>query len=291
MGERPKVTLVCGGGGVWGVAWMTGLIAGLADAGLDVRRAAAFIGTSAGSVIAAQMSSPLATEDLFARQTDPARQPREPGPPHSSMAGMMALMQRKWRDERERLEATRQCALAAETMSVAERRGNIVERLGLPADVWPEAPVSITAVDLETLEPCVFTRESGVSLVDAVSASCSVPGVWPPAVVNGRRYLDGGVWRTAENAHLAAGAAAVLILSPMGRVALTALGGGEGLAADVARLEAGGARVAVIAADEAAIRAMAPNPLDAATRKPAAEAGRLQGRREVAEAARVFGAG
>jgi predicted acylesterase/phospholipase RssA len=48
-----STTLVLGGGGVWGVAWMTGLIAGLAEAGVDVRKADCAIGTSAGSVVAA----------------------------------------------------------------------------------------------------------------------------------------------------------------------------------------------------------------------------------------------
>jgi NTE family protein len=53
------VTLVCGGGGVWGVAWMTGIAIGLAEAGLDLREADSFIGTSAGSIIGTQLASDL----------------------------------------------------------------------------------------------------------------------------------------------------------------------------------------------------------------------------------------
>ena len=62
-----------------------------------------------------------------------------------------------------------------------------------------------------TGELVVFDRESGVELVDAVAASCAVPGVWPPATVAGRRYIDGGA-RSGTNADLAAGAERVLIV-------------------------------------------------------------------------------
>jgi predicted acylesterase/phospholipase RssA len=73
-------TLVLGGGGVAGIAWTTGLLAGLADAGQDVSGADLLIGTSAGSNVAAQLGSGLPLEDLYARQADPAGAPG-PGDP------------------------------------------------------------------------------------------------------------------------------------------------------------------------------------------------------------------
>jgi predicted acylesterase/phospholipase RssA len=90
------VTLVCGGGGVWGVAWMTGIAAGLAEAGLDLREAASFIGTSAGSIIGAQLASGLDPQHLFARQADPSKQPYELSPDLSGMTGTMELMPHVW---------------------------------------------------------------------------------------------------------------------------------------------------------------------------------------------------
>ena len=69
--------LVLGGGGVAGIAWMTGLLAGLADAGQDVTGADLVIGTSAGASVAAQLGSGLPLGDLYARQVDPALQSRE----------------------------------------------------------------------------------------------------------------------------------------------------------------------------------------------------------------------
>ena len=50
----------------------------------------------------------------------------------------------------------------------------------------------------------VFDAASDVRLLDAVGASCAVPGIWPPVTINGRRYIDGGI-RSAANADLAAG--------------------------------------------------------------------------------------
>ena len=72
--------LVLGGGGVAGIAWMTGLLAGLADAGDDITGADVLIGTSAGATVAAQLGSGLALDELFARQAEPARQSAEIAP-------------------------------------------------------------------------------------------------------------------------------------------------------------------------------------------------------------------
>src|ERR1700722_16909536 len=71
--------LVLGGGGASGNAWAIGIIAGLFDAGLDVTQADLIIGTSAGSTVAAQITSTTPTELLAAilgtvpqPRTDPA---------------------------------------------------------------------------------------------------------------------------------------------------------------------------------------------------------------------------
>src|SRR6202034_736851 len=69
--------LVLGGGGVAGIAWMTGLLAGLAEAGDDISGADVIIGTSAGAAVAAQLGSGLALDELYARQAEPERQAAE----------------------------------------------------------------------------------------------------------------------------------------------------------------------------------------------------------------------
>jgi NTE family protein len=270
------VTVVCGGGGLWGAAWMTGLIAGLADAGFDLGQAGAFIGTSAGSVVSSQLTSNLTIAAMFERQVNPARQAREASPMPGALERLGELMSRPWPDPAARLRAICELAKTAPTISREERRAGIVARLGLDSEAWPDKALSITAVDLETQELTVFTAASGISLIDAVCASCSVPGVWPPAEVNGRLYIDGGVWRTAENAHLAQPGRPVIILAPLGLIPLAAPSGNTGLAADIAALEAAGSKVFLISADAASLSSMGGNFLDVATRKPGAEAGRLQ---------------
>src|SRR5205814_3193186 len=85
-------------------------------------------------------------------------------------------------------------ALAAQTMPEAKRRAIIESRL--PSRVWPERRLIIVGVDASTGEIRCFDRSSGVELVDAVAASCAVPGVWPPVTIEGRRYIDGGVRST-----------------------------------------------------------------------------------------------
>jgi NTE family protein len=57
-----------------------------------------------------------------------------------------------------------------------------------------------------------WDRDAGVGLDRAVASSCAVPGVYPPATINGRRYIDGAV-RAATNADLARGYNAVLFVS------------------------------------------------------------------------------
>ena len=57
------------------------MIAGLADAGVDIRNADLFVGTSAGSVVAAEITSGVAVNQLFQQQVDPHLQIKELIPP------------------------------------------------------------------------------------------------------------------------------------------------------------------------------------------------------------------
>jgi NTE family protein len=62
--ETRTRALVLGGGGVAGIAWELGILMGLYDAGMDVRGADIIIGTSAGSVVGAQIASGTNLESL-----------------------------------------------------------------------------------------------------------------------------------------------------------------------------------------------------------------------------------
>ena len=265
--------LVLGGGGVAGIAWTTGLLFGLSEHGVDLRTAEMIVATSAGSAVAAQLSSGLSLKDLFDRQVEPAQQTRELAP----RARLFKLLERallKANHSRDRSEHRRHIgrwALEAPTVTEAERRAVIAARL--PSHAWPNSMLLIVAVDTETGETKIFDRLSGTSLVDAVSASCAVPGIWPPVTINGRRYMDGGA-RSSDNADLALGYARTVIVSPMGtaRPEIT----GESLEQQVETLKSAGGKTYLVEPDDASKTAIGLNPLAPETRTPAAKAGRSQ---------------
>ncbi|ONI86577.1 patatin [Actinosynnema sp. ALI-1.44] len=264
-----------GGGGVAGIAWMTGLLAGLADAGKDVTNADLVVGTSAGSTVAAQLGSGLSLDELYARQVDPALRSKEidPGVDMETYGAHLAAAIEAASSEVDARRRVGALALAARTVPEADRLAVVASRL--PSHEWPSFRLRIVAVDAETGEPRVFDNDSGVPLVDAVAASCAVPGIWPTVSIDGRRYVDGGV-RTIDNADLAAGFERVVILLPLGTQSLFPLG--KPLDEVVADLYAD---VTVISPDEASAEAIGLNPLDPETRAPAAKAGRAQGRRRL----------
>lgn len=285
-----KTTVVLGGGGVWGIAWMAGLIKGLAERGVDLSQAGAFIGTSAGSVVGAQLMGAMSVDELYQRQADPAKQASEPLPASSEgFAELVELMQRRWEDSDERGRQLGALALRSKTMDPGLRKAGIARRLGLSSFDWPDRHLSITAVDAQSGKLCIFNRTSGVGLVDAVAASCAVPGVWPPTRIGRQIYIDGGVGRSPDNAHLALGARSIIVLSPMGRSEAVGLDNEPSvLSRDLSELRQGGAKVAIIEPDTASLAAQAPHPLDPATRQPAAIAGRNQGLREIEQIERAL---
>jgi NTE family protein len=265
--------LVLGGGGVAGIAWMTGLLFGLSEHSVDLRNAELILGTSAGSAVAAQLACPISLEELYRRQVEPALQTREITPDPRLLQQLLEAFPTV-ATPCDRAELTRkvgQWALQAPTVSEAERRSVVAARL--PAHAWPDRPVRITAVDTESGETRVFDRLSGTGLVDAVAASCAVPGVWPPVTIDGRRYMDGGV-RSSDNADLAEGYARVLILSPNGLRADEIVA--FPLQEQIEILENAGTQTYLVEPDAGSRSAIGCNPLLPETRKPAAEAGRAQ---------------
>ena len=172
-------------------------------------------------------------------------------------------------------------ALAASTVSESQRLSVIAARL--PAANWPERDLRIPAVDAITGEVAIFTRDSGVSLVDAVAASCAVPGIWPPASVGDRRYVDGGV-RSSTNIDLAADADQILLITPtLADTPAPSLGGDLRVELDTLS----NADVEIVYADQDSMRAVG-NPLAIDTRAPAARAGRTVGRAAATTVAQLF---
>ncbi|MGK5740590.1 patatin-like phospholipase family protein [Micromonospora sp. URMC 103] len=273
--------LVLGGGGVTGVAWEWGLLAGLAQRGVALGEADLVVGTSAGSLVGAQLRSGRPVEESYAAQLAPPRGEA------AARFGLAAVARLVWAGARTRDEVRARArigamALSARTQSEASRRAVIESRL--PVRDWPARRLLVTAVDARSGQFVVFDAESGVSLVDAVGASCAVPGVWPPVTIGDRRYVDGGM-RSPVNADLAAGSDRVVVLAPT----TAAFGPMPRLAAQVGGLRAQGARVVVVSPDAAARAAIGRDVLDPARRAAAARAGRAQADVVADEVAAVWG--
>jgi NTE family protein len=169
--------------------------------------------------------------------------------------------------------------------AAGQRRAMVAARL--PRPEWPDRPMIVVAVDAHTGELAAFDRDSGVDLVDAVTASTALPG-GPTHSINGTRYINGGV-RSGENADLASGFANVVVLSPFGGRSGTLPEGqfeglrrfpGADLASQVEALRKQGSHVEVITPDADSRAAMGTNQMDPATRIPAARAGFAQGKQE-----------
>ena len=280
--SEPRTALVLGGGGITGIAWEIGRIAGLADAGVDLSTADLVVGTSAGSVVGSQLRSGVGVPDLFERQLEPPTREHVARLGRGTLARYALAMLGARRDDaafRRRIgELARTAADTGRTPTEEERRAVIASRL--PSTEWSDRPLVVTAVDTESGEFSTFTRESGVELLDAVGASCAVPGVYPPVTIGGRRYMDGGM-RSGVNADLAAGYDRVVVLAPIRR----GVGPMAGVDAQVAALVS---RVAVVSPDAASRSAIGRNVLDPAAREPSARAGRAQAAAVAARIAEVW---
>jgi NTE family protein len=251
---------------VTGIAWEWGILTGLREAGVDLTTADLVVGTSAGAAVGALVAAGVDPADRYAVQL------AGPGGEIAVRLGPLMIARFGWATLRSRSTqqagaALGRLALAADTVPEAERRAVIASRL--PVQTWPEdRRLLLTAVDAATGEFTVFDSGSGVELVDAVAASCAVPGVWPPVTIGDRRYIDGGM-RSAANADLAAGHDRVVVIAPITRGFRPI----AGVASQVAGLDG---RTTVISPDRASARAIGRNSLDPARRAPAARAGLAQ---------------
>lgn len=269
--------LVLGGGGITGIAWETGLAAGLLELGVDLTDADVVVGTSAGSVVGAQLRSGTPLPELYAFQIGtpkPAPTPSFGLPVLFGFASAVLLSRGdpervgrrlgRWAVDR---------AAAGKTPTAEERFEAIRERL--TSLEWPERRLLVTAVETHLGELKVFDGSDGVPLLEAVSASCAVPGVYPPVPIAGRTYIDGGA-RSGTNADLVADCDVVLVIAPLDRSVGPMRSASQQL---------GGTRHLVITPDDQAKAAIGKNVLEVTARPASARAGYAQAP-AVAEAVR-----
>ncbi|HTZ30484.1 MAG TPA: patatin-like phospholipase family protein [Streptosporangiaceae bacterium] len=264
--------VVLSGGGAAGGAWMLGILSALREEGLDLGDADLIVGTSAGARVAAALGTGVLREA--------AQQCRDGLPATwvpATLGQFMGASMRIIADSPTEVEAARRIAnmgpLGDRLASGADRRRAIAAQL--PVQEWPWQRLVITAVDAESGRRASFDAASRVGLVDAVTASGALPGIYPLVSINGRRFADGGV-HSLYNADLAAGHDVVTVLSPM---PLNEYFRAK-LEAEVAAL--GAAEVQIVIADERSLAAVGPDPNSAAAARAALEAGAAQARLEIA---------
>jgi NTE family protein len=273
-----KNALVLGGGGALGVAWETGLLAGLREAGIDPGAADLVVGTSAGSIVGTYIAGGKLDEGL-ARQSQ-ASDPEITGMiAEADVPGMMQLFA-YWASlaelTREVMAEVGAKALAAKTTS--EEKWAAYFKDLVPLDEWPVTPLKLTSVDTANGGFQVWDRDSAVPIHLAVASSCAVPGMFPPVTINGKRYTDGGV-RSGTSADLAPGYDSVLMVAPIGA-------GKDGIdpllgrvsRAEAEALRAAGSRVELAFPDADSMEAIGINRMDSSRRPQCIEAGKRQGK-------------
>src|SRR5436190_10062466 len=301
--QAPEL-LVLGGGGVLGEAWMAATLTGVQEAGgFDARGCGGYIGTSAGSIVAAALAGGMAPRERLKQiEREPARAGAPRAGPEPALAQALELLAGVGRAASAAaaapaialglkfaepagalLRRTALGRLRAGRWSLAEL-GLAIDRLGLRWD----GRLLIAAVDVASGRRVMFgargAREATVS--QAVQASCAIPGVCRPVRIGERTYVDGGVWSPTNMDAAGAGRRArVLCLNPTGSLrgplpvgilaaVSRSLAAGEALALRRRR-----ARVTVVNPDRASSLAMGANLLDSGPRPDVIAAGLAQGRR------------
>jgi NTE family protein len=278
-----SIGLVLGAGGAVGRAFHVGALAALEEVtGWDPRDARVVVGTSAGSIVGALLRAGMGARDYCAwtvgepvsaegtailkrfggRSLPPTPRERPASWRPAAPRLLLRAAARPWR--------FRPGAVAAAAMPEgAIRLDGLVEGFESTfGSAWPERPLWVCAVSLESGARAVFGREGepAATVAEAVAASCAIPGWFAPVRIGGVRYVDGGA-HSLTNADVLAplGLDLVVVCSTMSAEAPAWKPSVDAALRSVAhlqlrracaRLRAAGARTLVLEPDEDDVRAM-----------------------------------
>src|SRR5215475_5822247 len=297
----PPDVLVLGGGGVLGEAWMMGLLAGIEDAtGFDLRECESFVGTSAGAIVSAHLAAGQAPRRPS--NIDNGSFPEEAG--SESVEGLAAAAmyaaKRAGAWAMAAGAAFAPLALGVAAPGGALMRAAMLRRIPRPHDDLSrlrnriersgarfDGRLRVTAVDRSNGRRVVFgsPRAPSVSVAEAVEASCTVPWLFAPVEIQGREYVDGGVWSpTNLDAAPAGRDTHVLCLNPTANIVgsnslLTVVRGVSRTAVSVEALalRRRGAAVQMLAPSRDCAEVMGSNFMDREPRGEVLAAGYRQG--------------
>ncbi len=273
-----------------GIGWESGIVSGLMEGGVDLSQGDLIIGTSAGSFVGANLAmgrniAELAQNFITEQQGPvPAAQPAAQPPDLSILIGKLQEAVSGVRPAEEVRAEIGAWALTAKTIREQDFIASFGGWLsGISENAWPERPFACTAVDATDGSFVVWNQEAGIGLARAVASSCSVPGIFPPITIRGRRYIDGGM-RSATNADVAKGHDAVLVIAVTVRITdpILAERFSKPLENELKILRESGTRVELIKPDATSLDAFGMNLMDRSHRPAAAKAGLSQGRADAA---------
>ena len=294
--ETGDHALILGGGGPVGEAWESGVIAGLAEKGIDLSRADLIIGTSAGAIVGARLASRMPPSDLINAALAPSdgRPPGQsdqrsssPPPDLSFLAGKLQEMDTgKGSQQSIRAEIGEWAQRVRPVISESQFVASYHRRF--PKKEWPGRAYECISVEAANGALRVWSGSSGVPLAVAVASSCALPGVFAPVTINGHRYIDGGV-RSVTNADLARGCKTAVVLAPtMGTNDALAKSFTRPLNGELRTLRDSGCKVELIVPDDASLKAFGATLGDENHRAPAVNAGRIEGRNKAGEIAKLW---
>jgi NTE family protein len=289
--------LVLGGGGEVGEAWESGIIAGLAEKGVDLSHADLIIGTSAGAIVGARLAIGTPPDLMKAILAPP--EGTVPPPPPAGLPPDLSILMRKFQEMESGQRPLQQIraeigAWAVKAPPITTEDDFVTSYIRrFPEKQWPIRAYECTAVDAADGSLKVWDQKSRVLLASAVASSCALPGLFAPVPINGHRYMDGGM-RSASNADLAKGYKTVVVIAfALGRTeneiakrfgpVAAALLSPATLESELKALRDRGSKVELIAPDAASLAAFGPELGDASRRVPAANAGLIEGRNRAAE--------
>jgi NTE family protein len=297
-GEVKGRALVLGGGGPVGEAWESGIIAGLKDRGIDLADADLIVGTSAGAIVGARLAGRMASAEFIDGALAPSdgppasgqvtdKAPSGPPPDLSFLARKLEEMSAAGASLQLLRREIGEWALKVHPV-MSEAQFIASYRRRFPKDQWPGRNYECVTIDAGDGSLRVWNEASGVPLAIAVASSCALPGVFEPVTIEGHHYMDGGV-RSVTNADLARGCRKALVLAPtMGVNDPLAKSFTHPLSGELQTLAADGCKVELIAPDARSLEAFGPSVGDENRRKPAFDAGRMQGQSGAYEIAGIW---
>jgi len=219
-----RQALVLGGGGIVGVAWETGVLAGLAESGLDASAFELIVGTSAGAIMGARIAAKRRVGEEDKQRAQRKDDSLDPG---KLDLGAMGRIFPLWGAmERATPEKTAEIGALARDL-YRDREDAWIANIAAAHGVqdWPEQALLVAAVDTESGERRFFDRHSGVPIERAIAGSSAIPGIAPSITIDGRRYMDGQVWSsTHADILLGKGFDRVVIAKPTTEATAQALG-------------------------------------------------------------------